>query len=126
MAETVHDELLRLSDELDRREMYGAAQAMVRGARQIHELETRGKMAETCHGCHQPLEPLAQVRTYHSGCDPQGRAEMLEKALLDVAARAAFEQAQPSGMHMTAFSLIEKAASAALDYQPAHMKRREE
>jgi hypothetical protein len=35
----------------------------------------------TCHGCHQPLEPLAQVRTYHSGCDPQGRVEMLERLL---------------------------------------------
>lgn len=39
MPETIHDELLRLSDELDRLELYGAAQAMVRGARRIVELE---------------------------------------------------------------------------------------
>ena len=34
-----------------------------------------------CHGCNQPLEPLAAIRTYHAGCDPWGRAEMLERLL---------------------------------------------
>lgn len=34
-----------------------------------------------CHGCHQDLEPLAAIRTYHAGCDPYGRIERLEAAL---------------------------------------------
>jgi len=38
-GESVHDELLRISDELSGRELYGAAQAMVRGARAIYALK---------------------------------------------------------------------------------------
>jgi hypothetical protein len=39
MAESVHDELLRISNELDRLHLEGAAAAMIRGARRINDLE---------------------------------------------------------------------------------------
>jgi hypothetical protein len=38
----------------------------------------------TCPGCSQPLEPLAQIRTYHTSCDPQGRVGMLERAIQEM------------------------------------------
>lgn len=34
-----------------------------------------------CHGCGEKLEPIAQVRTYHTQCDPWSRMERLERAL---------------------------------------------
>lgn len=74
----------------------------------------------TCHGCHQPLEPLAATRVYHGGCDPQGRVEMLERALgtlLDALGRVP-DVGTLAGVEV-------KSARAALAYRPAQMKRRE-
>lgn len=44
MSESVHDELLRISDELDRSGHYGASQAMIRGAREINRLSEQNKL----------------------------------------------------------------------------------
>lgn len=45
------------------------------------------------------------------------RIAELAAALKGIAARAAFEQEQPTGLHMTCLSLIEKDARKALDFQ---------
>ena len=92
---------------------------------------------KTCHGCNHPLEALAAVRTYHAGCDPRGRAEMLERALREIL--EAFEDAidyiddpgSPSNefhgptLHVLAGRNRILAARAALAHKPAQMKERE-
>jgi hypothetical protein len=77
----------------------------------------------TCHGCNRPLEPLAAIRTYHSGCDPQGRVEMLERALGELV--AAIDQ-QEDGLDPSV-RLVQamRDAKAWLEYRPAQMKGRE-
>jgi hypothetical protein len=91
----------------------------------------------TCHGCNSPIEPIAAIRTYHSGCDPQMRVEMLERALAELAAH--FEEAinyiddpsrpeneiiGPTLIVLAGRNRL-KAARAALEYRPAQMKGRE-
>ena len=82
---------------------------------------------KTCHGCNHPLEPLAAVRTYHAGCDPRGRAEMLEGVLATLI--AAYDADQDSRYdEFATHAALRKAADdarAALAYQPAQMKGRE-
>ena len=76
-----------------------------------------------CHGCNQPLEPLAQIRTYHRQCDPQMRVEMLERAL-----RAAVHALRSYQYGNSAPALAEQTAAfseTALAYKPAQMKGRE-
>lgn len=72
----------------------------------------------TCPGCSQPLEPLAQVRTYHTQCDPQGRVEMLERELRNV-----LEWARVEGIALRAQEIA--SIKRVLEYRPAQMKRRE-
>lgn len=36
---------------------------------------------ETCHGCNSALEPLAQIRTYHTQCDPRGKVDHLRRQI---------------------------------------------
>lgn len=96
----------------------------------------------TCPGCSRPIEPLAQIRTYHTSCDPQGRVEMLEKVLAPFAKFAEgmsrigrpHPQSGPvycitvGGADLVRLELtVEdfKAARAALEYRPAQMKGRE-
>lgn len=79
-----------------------------------------------CHGCNSPLEPLAQIRTYHSGCDPQGRVEFLESAITKIL-ELAREGKSDLGMDLPGaagqrLAEIADAASAALEYRPAQMK----
>ena len=82
---------------------------------------------KTCHGCNHPLEALAAVRTYHAGCDPRGRAEMLERVLATLI--AAYDADQDSRYdEFATYSALRKAADdarAALAYQPAQTKGRE-
>jgi hypothetical protein len=98
MAETVHDELLRISDELDRRELYGAAQAMVRGARRINELE----------------RALADLASH------------FETAInyIDDPSEPGNEFVGPTLIVLAGRNRL-KAARAALQYRPAQMKGRE-
>jgi len=50
MTEDIHDELLRLADELSARELYGAAQCTIRGAGEIADL--RQQLDSTkAHAC---------------------------------------------------------------------------
>lgn len=82
-----------------------------------------------CHGCNQPLEPLAQIRTYHRQCDPQMRVEMLERALEKCMQRSLEAQmALTDGLPLkpkTILIEIVAIARAAIDYKPAQMKGRE-
>ena len=82
-----------------------------------------------CHGCNQPLEPLAQIRTYHTQCDPQGRVEMLERAMentlkLSLEAQMSLKDGLPHTPQMILVEIF-SAARAALAYQPAQMQGRE-
>ena len=74
-----------------------------------------------CHGCNQPLEPLAQIRTYHTQCDPQGRVEMLERALQSIAGglSAQFMQAWEGKELEAAVVVLQTEAHDALAYKPA-------
>jgi hypothetical protein len=86
-------------------------------------------MTKVCHGCNHPLEPLAAVRTYHAGCDPRGRAEMLERALNTIwerslEAQIALEDGMPRGPKKILVEIAD-IARAALAYKPAQMKERE-
>lgn len=89
-----------------------------------------------CPGCAQPLEPLAQIRSYHTQCDPQGRVEMLERVLRPFVELANSIFAHDTVLHMRPrndddgielmLSVREvRAACAALDYKPAQIKGRE-
>ena len=83
---------------------------------------------KTCHGCNHPLEPLAAVRTYHAGCDPRGRVEMLERTI--TAFLADWDnpsRLELSGHHVMGTVMIEalNGLRAALAYKPAQMKERE-
>ncbi len=84
----------------------------------------------TCHGCTSPIEPLAAIRTYHSGCDPKGRVEMLEKALRTIAEKSdhADRYFRDQGEMLIADHCrgAAETARAALEYRPAQMKGREE
>jgi hypothetical protein len=71
-----------------------------------------------CPGCNKPLrrkEPLDEIRTYHISCDPQGRVEVLEKAL-----RETLKWATRMG-----YRDLEDRLSKALAYRPAQTKGRE-
>jgi len=88
-------------------------------------------MNPTCHGCHQSLEPATQVRTYHSQCDPQGRVEMLERALSTILPLAehfpcGIEGSEGAREMQRLCAKIAAEARAALVYRPAQMKGREE
>ncbi len=81
-----------------------------------------------CAGCGEKLELIAQIRTYHSGCDPQGRVEMLERALAECAApyviggrngRLDYKALKQEFVRRLSV------ASAALEYRPAQMKGRD-
>lgn len=90
-----------------------------------------------CAGCGEKLERIAQIRVYHSGCDPQGRVEMLERVLAELASD--FEEAinyiddpsKPENEFIGPTLIVLagrnrlKAARAALKYRPAQMKGRE-
>lgn len=86
-----------------------------------------------CHGCNQPLEPLALFRTYHTGCDPQGRVAMLERALEEMTAAAIYQcgshaknaSARVREIADERFKAALDAARAALAYKPAQMRGRE-
>lgn len=84
----------------------------------------------TCPACNRPLEPgIFECRTYHSGFDPQGRVEMLERRLKTVMSRAleaqlAFGDGLPRSPEMI-LREITAICSAALEYRPAQMKGRE-
>lgn len=67
-----------------------------------------------CPGCNEPTERGAQTRTYHSQCDPQMRAEMLERAL------QLFVDAH-TWCCASDFNEAAKAARAALAYKPVQM-----
>ena len=76
-----------------------------------------------CPGCNLPLEPIAQIRTYHSGCDPQGRVEMLERALQVI--RDYLDPTSASGIGVDRIKTVDEIARRALAYRPAQMKGRE-
>jgi hypothetical protein len=83
----------------------------------------------TCHGCNSPIEPIAAIRTYHSGCDPQGRVEMLERRLTTIMSRGleaqiAFGDGMPRTPEMILREIV-SIARAALEYRPAQMKGKE-
>ena len=82
----------------------------------------------TCSGCRQPLEPLAQIRTYHTSCDPQGRVEMLLEHLAGLL--SILEDTLPHIRKTSCFDVgdieaVMEASWAALEYKPAQMKERE-
>jgi hypothetical protein len=89
----------------------------------------------TCHGCNRPLESLAAIRIYHSGCDPQGRVEMLERRLAGLIGAAMTYRVHHSLPHGSPredkdgadrhLSEALNKAGAALEYRPAQMKGRE-
>lgn len=75
-----------------------------------------------CHGCNEPIERAAQIRTYHAQCDPQGRVEMLERALHRICAM------EPSAARSDAWTMweaVHAVAAAALAYKPAQLKGKE-
>jgi hypothetical protein len=74
-------------------------------------------MMTTCPGCSQPLEPLAQIRTYHAQCDPQGRVERLERVLASWREKYELEE---DGRRFVSIPL--SVFDSALAYQPAQMK----
>jgi hypothetical protein len=78
----------------------------------------------TCHGCNSPIEPLAAIRTYHSGCDPQMRVEMLERALKEIAGLYEATEVTPANLNKALFR-ASSLADMALAYRPAQMKGRE-
>ena len=77
-----------------------------------------------CPYCNQPLEPIAAVRTYHGQCDPQGRVEMLERAL-ECLADAVESLSTWDGETPSRLVVPVERARAALAYKPAQMKGRE-
>ena len=77
-----------------------------------------------CHGCNQPIEPLAAIRVYHAGCDPQGRVEMLEKVLRGISQTYVETRPTPESLNRALYRVSET-ARAALDYRPAQMKAKE-
>lgn len=84
----------------------------------------------TCPACTRPIEPIAQIRTYHSGCDPQGRVEMLEKALRrcnEAATEAGNDKRHTPGERAGArmIGAIIRKEMADLEFRPAQMKGRE-
>jgi hypothetical protein len=83
----------------------------------------------TCHGCNSPIEPIAAIRTYHSGCDPQGRVEMLERelqqALRQWKMHAEMSEERDLSTEASTEADMYRAARAALEYRPAQMKGRE-
>ena len=72
----------------------------------------------TCAGCKQPLEHIAQIRVYHTQCDPQGRVEYLEEAI------RAFVTLWD--MDKRVMGDLVRQLREALAYRPAQMKGREE
>jgi hypothetical protein len=79
----------------------------------------------TCHGCNSPIEPLAAIRTYHSGCDPQGRADMLERELQQALRQWKMSEERDLSTEASTEAGMYRAARAALEFRPAQMKGRE-
>ena len=79
----------------------------------------------TCPGCNLPLEPIAQIRTYHTQCDPQGRVDMLERVLRlarDYVETCLDDLSGEPSEDEVADDLMQ--IDTALAYRPAQMKER--
>jgi hypothetical protein len=79
----------------------------------------------TCHGCHQPLEPLAQIRTYHSGCDPRGRVDSLAEHLAALISILDTVLTPGTCIDLGDAKRTVGFARAALEFRPVQMKGRE-
>ena len=74
-------------------------------------------------GAEAEREACARI-AYHSQCDPQGRVEMLERALRRIAGQDYEPITNPAGEESWTLAAAE-IARAALAYKPAQMKGRE-
>lgn len=75
-----------------------------------------------CAGCREPLEHIAAIRVYHGQCDPQGRVEMLERALRDLVSM--FDNHPYLPCEDGELPALDRARTA-VDYKPAQLKGRE-
>ncbi len=80
-----------------------------------------GPITELCGQAVKEISPVARMRFLITPDEEQranarliAAAPRLLEALMDIRAKARFEQEYPTGLHMTCFSLIEKAADTAI------------